>query len=318
MHAHNSPWMHKHTCLILCLVCHPAIFSFRLHPPSIICNWSTFYWCSNFKTKQHVSQTSGNSVAICFASLVDVCLFQTRSDTVLLCLVPGREFPHTLVIKVHACVQTVAVSVFYQWQQCQGHAPLHYKNSMLPYPSQPWCHTRSEHTLHMGTAHTHTHNVACCFSSPSRGHRESRDTLDAAIFVVLWCCSWLKSRVCQTAARWVLAVFQNVSFDNRKPCQKFCQWQLNGPFASFSIVNCQGLESQGGGSFCSIKLYCNEVPDRKIWPQGCDQWWSSMTKWVLSPLRVGTRSQGVSESNVPVNFWLSGPAIACWLASGLC
>lgn len=160
---------------------------------------------------------------------------------------------------------------------------------MLPCLSQHWCHTHTTHFTWVLQRHIYTKYVSCLFSSPSRGHRQNRNMLDITIFVVLCCYSWLKRGVCQTVCCDASVSFTN----NHKPCLKFCQWQLNDPRTSFSIVNCQGLESQGGESFCSIKLYCNKVPDGKIWPQGCDQRWSSMDKWVLSPRRLGTRSQGV-------------------------
>lgn len=38
-------------------------------------------------------------------------------------------------------------------------------------------------------------------------------------------------------------------------------WHQMVPAPPLSIDNCQGLESQAGQKFYSIKLYCNEVPD---------------------------------------------------------
>lgn len=69
------------------------------------------------------------------------------------------------------------------------------------------------HTLHVGTARAHVHKAAPPLRSPSRGHRENRNVLDAALKA---------SSVRLYIARQVVTVFQNVSFtNNHRPCQKF-------------------------------------------------------------------------------------------------
>lgn len=75
------------------------------------------------------------------------------------------------------------------------------------------------YTLHMGTPHTHIQKVACHFSSPSRGHREHRNLLDAATFVVLCFCSWFTSRVCQY-------VYSDASGSSPPKCQLHKQSQM--------------------------------------------------------------------------------------------
>lgn len=132
------------------------------------------------------------------------------------------------------------------------------------------------HTLHVGTARAHVHKAAHPLRSPSRGHRENRNVLDAGLKA---------ESVRLYIARQVVTVFQNVSFtNNHRPCQKF--FSMTAECSPYLYKLCQlsrFWKSGGKKVFCSIKLYCNEVPDRKIRPQGCDQWWSSMNKWVLSP-----------------------------------
>lgn len=92
----------------------------------------------NSVAKQHVSHTSENLVAICLASSAHVCLFG-GSDTIqtLFCCVKslGRN-SHTH--QWSRCVLVFRLLLrlcFYQRQQRQGHAPLQYKNSMMPHPS---------------------------------------------------------------------------------------------------------------------------------------------------------------------------------------
>lgn len=214
----------------------------------------------------------------------------------LFCFVLKHEFPHTLMIKVFACVQTsaapVLLSVTTTWRAC---------------PTAVQKFHVATHALHIHytwALHKHIYTKKHIFSA-SRGRRENRNMLDVGLKA---------ESVRLYTARQMVAVFRNVSFaNNHKPCQKFLQWQLNGPCSSFSIVNCQGLESQGEEKvFCSIKLYCNEMPDGKIRPQGCDQWWSSMNKWVLSPsgrerdLRGFRRAMCLLTSGSLVQLWLAG------------
>lgn len=127
------------------------------------------------------------------------------------------------MIKVCACVQTVATPVFLFYfflsvtttsRACPtALQKFHVATSI----SALMPHMHHIYITHGYCTHIHIHKVACLFSSPSRGHKENRNMLDVSTFVVLCCCSWLKSRVCQT-----VHLYSNANGSSRSKCQ-FCK-----------------------------------------------------------------------------------------------